>query len=112
MHKMWRFTKLNNGILLTEDDIQIEYDADKWYFNLDYVCSSEEEANNLKQQILNNQVIVEKIKQGLDDMTIFERAIKDKFEDSSYVPLESVVKGLRELIETTEHSECSTESKS
>ena len=46
---------MTDRIKLTDDDIQIEYDADKWYFNLDYILSSEKDAEKLKQQILDDQ---------------------------------------------------------
>ena len=45
-----------------------------------------------------NKEIVQKIRKGLKDMSLFSKAVKEKWEDSTYVPLDTVVKGLKEIL--------------
>lgn len=51
-----------------------------------------------KKQILQDQKLREMIENGLKDMSLFEKSIKKKFGDSSYVPLESIIADLRKAL--------------
>jgi len=84
---------LNNG--LTEDNVTVVPFDD--YQDNDNVTIYSNHPEQFKQQILNNQAIVEKIKIIFDDGSV---------DDDTFFPK------LEKILDTTDHSECPTESKS
>ena len=71
---------MNNGISLTEDDIFMsDGDVGGEYLSIN-IHQSQEEYVKLKQQILNNQAITEKIDEYLKDLETYQPEIRQRAE--------------------------------
>lgn len=97
---------MNNGITLTEDDF--------YYVEKNVVCidfskdeKDKDRSKELKQQILNNQVIIKAINKLVEEKEGWLRINTYRITEHQKSLVENEVKELQDILDTTYHSDSS-----